>query len=71
MKESTIQILSSCRTIKGNNFQTHKGNYYISTLIHEVTHDIYLSKVKDGNLVELVNLSKEGRKLLKEDGDND
>lgn len=71
MKESTIKTLASCRTVKGNNFQTHKGNYYISILIHEVTHDIYLSKVKDGELVELINATKDGLKLLKEDADND
>lgn len=55
-----MKILKTTNVIKENTFETARGKYKISILRNLDSGDIFFMKTKDGNLVELINLSKKG-----------
>lgn len=55
-KPSTTRILREGRILKANTFDTAKGCYTIRIVSYKG--DLYFHKMLNGNVVELVNLSK-------------
>lgn len=57
MKIETIERIKKSKVLIANTYDTSRGTYRISILLHE-SGDLYFCKVKDGELCELVNLNK-------------
>lgn len=57
MKDRTIRKIRSSIVIQANNFQTNRGTYRVCVLRHK-SGDLLSMKTKDGELCELVNLSR-------------
>lgn len=62
MKPETYYKIKEMDVLKANTFDTMRGKYRISILLDK-HNDIYFCKSIDGELVELVNMSEEARKL--------
>lgn len=57
MKIETAKKIRASEVIKANTYKTDRGIYRISILRHR-NGDLLFMKTKDGELVELVNLSR-------------
>ena len=64
MKTETAKKIRACKVIKDNTYKTDRGIYRIRILRHR-NGDLYFHKTKDGELCELVNLS---RKAVPDEG---
>ncbi len=57
MKIETAKKIRASKVIKANTYKTNRGTYRISILQHK-NGDLLFMKTKDGELCELVNLSR-------------
>lgn len=57
MKIETVKKIRASKVIKANTYKTNRGTYRISILRHR-RGDLLFMKTKDGELCELVNLSR-------------
>lgn len=57
MKIETVKKIRASKVIKANTYKTERGTYRIS-ILHHRSGDLLFMKTKDGELCELVNLSR-------------
>lgn len=57
MKIETAKKIRASEVIKANTYKTDRGIYRVSILQHK-SGELYFMKTKDGELCELVNLSR-------------
>lgn len=65
MKIETAKKIRASKVLKANTYKTDRGTYRISILQHR-SGDLYFCKTKDGELCELVNLSRKAAGALKD-----
>ena len=65
MKIKTIKAIRESRVMIANRYKTERGAYRESILLHK-SGDLYFCKSKDGELVNLVNLTEKAERMQRE-----